>query len=393
MTPQPPVEATLPPNVVLASQGTVKWNPSPQASINVAYNPNESDLCYEIKPDGTTLPKTRKKAKMDIVQHLVVPSFVPTPPLGVASLNPATRNFEMDEALAADAAAIEKLKPVELNAAYKDEGFTSALSLEELWFDNDLSLAAMRKKAGKVNLHRSCTLVLDPLVSEKDPKPFLDLLKASSTFAEAHAILMAAQSQVLGGTHPNLDVRSLTFINNRLTHRVNEFLKKELAVENGWISSFLEDIVSLLPYIERRYGESARKAMTLKQAELVRRAVLYGEKAFEDDQNEALLPDQETPEGKAAAELNITYFTTYVTLTSVDLFSVELKMEIPLKDVAVGVFEHETPLPRQLAENIFMHEKVLQLSFDRHLLRTADGVLLEFTKSAMHSEFFLVAAI
>jgi hypothetical protein len=105
------------------------------------------------------------------------------------------------------------------------------------------------------------------------------------------------------------------------------------------------------------------------------------------------LPDETTDEGKEASKLNITYFYTYVTLTTLDLFSTELKLEIPATEVAVGVFEKQTPLMRHIAENIFTHEKALDMEFGRHLIQTADQVVVEVSRSVMHADFYLVAVV
>ena len=46
---------------------------------------------------------------------------------------------------------------------------------------------------------------------------------------------------------------------------------------------------------------------------------------------------------------------------------------------------------RQIAENIFTHQKALDLEFGKHLLQTADGVVLELSQSPVGADFYLVS--
>jgi hypothetical protein len=389
-----PTATVLPPNIVKASDGTVEWKPSMEASVNIAFDPNTTDLYYIVNPDGTTKPVIKEKEQtMDMSKHLITPTYAKPAPQGLNGLDTNVRAFEMDKALAEDAQTASQQTPLQLNVAYKDQSFNSGLSLTELWFGNDVKLATMRKKENKVNLYRSCAVLTEPVVSEKNPKPFLDTLLSAESFVQANAMLRTAQSLVNQGTHPNLDARLLSVINKRLTHRFNEFMKKQLAVTTGWVDSFMEDIVDVLPHVEKRYGDIARKGVVENQKKIIRQALTYAEPDFEKTQNATYLPDETTDEGKEASKLNITYFYTYVTLTTLDLFSTELKLEIPATEVAVGVFEKQTPLMRHIAENIFTHEKALDMEFGRHLIQTADQVVVEVSRSVMHADFYLVAVV
>jgi hypothetical protein len=383
----------LPVNFVKASDEGVQWRSSKKCINTLAFDPNADELYYSVSADGEMKPVThpKERSEMDMNKHLVVPSYVKPAPQGLDSLDKGVRAFEMEKALTEDAKAAGQAAPVQLNVTYTDDTFNTGLSLTELWFGNDVRLASMRKKENKVNLYRSCGLITQPVVSEKNPKPFLDLMLSAETFAKAHAILHTAGVAVNKGEHPCLDARLLSVINKRLTHRFNEFMKKQLAITTGWIDSFMEDINDVVPHVQRLYGDTARKGLEDNQAIIITQALSYAEEDFEKTQNETYLPSEDTEEGKEASKLCITYFYEYVSLTTLDLFSPELKLEIPKTEVAVGVFDQTTPLMRQIAENIFTHQKALNMQFCRHLVQTADGVILEVSLSVMHADFYLVA--
>lgn len=382
----------LPANYVVATPD-VKWVPSRKVPINIAYNPNTTDLIYSIAPDGTTAPFIKKKEnEMDINKHLVVPSYANVP-LGTGSLDTSVRAFEANAALAELATTASKAKPAAFNVSYRDDTFDASMCLSQLWFNNELQLALMHKRDGKTNMHRSCGVLLDSLVSEKNPKPFLDMLQAAENFGQAAVYLKKANDQINTSGHEHLDARLLTLINNRLTHAVNEFLKTRLAVPLGWITSFMDDAPLLLGWFDKKYGETSRKAIESNQGAIVRDAVMYAQGDFDRDESAAYLPDEESEEGKEARKLTVTHFYSCVMLTSLDLFSVELAMEIPTTEISSGLFQEQTPLMRQLAENVFTHERALNVAFGRFLVRTADGVVLELSKSAAHADFYLVRAV
>lgn len=394
--PAPPVVPAL--NMVKASEHIVSWKPSQEKPINIAFNPNTSDLYYIVQPDGTTLPhvEPKKASEMDLNKHLIVPSYVTSAPLGVAALDTRVRGFEMDKALATDAISLETVKPLPLNVAYKDETFHAAVCVSELWFHNEISLADMRKREDKVNLYRSCGLLLAPVISKKkNPKPFIDMLANAESFAHACAILQTAHNQLNVGEHEHLEPKMLSFLNKRLTDSVNHFLKKKLGSTVGWMDTFMEDAVKIVEWIEPRCGEGVRKALANNQKTILKNALAYGDAAFEETHNRFYLSEEMIEQLKAETgpKMTVTYFYTYYTLTSLDLFSVELNMELPDLEISAGIFASQTPLLRQIADNVFTHQKALELTFGHHLLQTADGVCLELLQSALCDEIFLVAAV
>ena len=151
---------------------------------------------------------------------------------------------------------------------------------------------------------------------------------------------------------------------------------------------------ALVEFIEKRLGEAMRKALAVNQKAILKHALAYGDEEFEKTQNGFYLPEEMVAELEVDSppKLSVTYFYTYYTLTSLDLFSVELNAELPSLEISAGIFASQTPLLRQIADNVFTHQKALDVVFDHHLLQTADGVCLELLQSPLNEDIYLVAA-
>lgn len=379
--------------IVKADDAAVKWKPTEKYPFSTAYNPNVSDLYYQVAPDGSTKPfiKPKEQSDMDMDKHLTVPSYVKTPPLGMKSLDTSVRVFETEKSLTENTEALGHIEPILLNVSYKDDSFQAELSLNEMWFTNEVKLAIMKKSDKKTNLYRSCGAFLKPLVSAKSVKSMVIDVASMTTFEAACNKLQVISNKIDEGTYPHGDAKSLTFINNRLTESLNEFLKHHLAVPNGWVDSFMVDASSVISYIDKKYGTAFASALIDAQSIIISQALLFTDLLFEKRQNTNLFPNEDHE--KMMGDVDVTYFYNNYTLTSLDLFSTELKTEIPEGEVSVGIFEKYTPLLRQIADNIMTHQRALGLVFRKHLLKTADDVVFEITQSIIHPDFYLVAVV
>lgn len=389
----------LPPEfmeVYKASSSPVKWQPSEEYPVVPAYDPNTADLYYQIVGENQIKPLIKKKeqSEMDIEKHLMVPSYVKVPPAAVKSLDSDVRVFQTMEAARAQAKDAEEAEPLEVNMAYKDSSFYSETSLEQLWFNNDVTLATMKRSGKKANVFRSCGVLLDPLVCTINPKPMIAEFAQAENFDQLCRKMLTAQDGINDGTYVDGDAKSLTFVNRRLTKRLNDFLKHNLAVPNGWIDSFMDDAKDVIPYLEKKYGAKFAEALRTRQKLLIEQALFYGDSEFEKDQNTNLFPFTDVDVEILLGSVTITYFCDNYTLTSMDLFAHELKAEV-LKEgeISCGVFNAQTPTLRQIVENIFTHERSLKVTFSKHLIQTADKVVIEVTKSPIQEDFFLMAAV
>ncbi len=399
-TPAAPVvkaaDPTAGPNggrLVKASTGEVLWSPSEKHEFNLAFNPEKTEVVYEILKDGKMHPYIRainkESSQMDINKHLN-PSYAKAAPVGIGSLDTAVRVMETAKSLNEDAAAIQELKPsTELNVAQNGDTGFMANSDKEAWLNNGVHLAQMKKKNTRTNVFRSIAVQLEPLVCTFDPRPMIVEIAAQDTFSAACKVMQEFKRKIDEGSYAGGDAASLTFINNRLTAAVTNFLKKGLAVPLGWPDSFMEDAMEIIGFLERKYGKAWAEALLQAQGDIIDKALSFLEEDSAMQQNTNLFPNEEDIV-KAMGHVTVVYFYEYITYTSLDLLSHELKMEIPKSEVSVGLFEHQTPLMRQLAENILTHARQTEVRFTKHLVRTADGAELEITQSVLRPDVYLV---
>jgi hypothetical protein len=369
------------------SDGVIVWKATEKNPVNIAYNPETSDLVYQIEEDGSLQPTIIKKAAtMD--QNAHIPGYISLHPIAVEVLDTSTRNYEVARVLKEDTESDKTTDTNALDITYDDVKYIASIGNEDIWLYNDLALAVKRKISGKVNVHRSLGLILSPMVTLKEPKPFINTLAASASFAQACAILNTAEKEMMlsKNDHPYLDVNSLNFINRQLTKHVNNYLHNELSIPTS-IQNFMEDAAGLVQHIENKYSVAHARAINAKETALIKQALAYSDNDVTARQNDIFYNE------KIDQEIICTYFEQRCTFTSLDLFSVELHMEIPESKTAVGVFEKATPLFRQICENIFVHATSLKEPFSNHYVQTADKVTLQVCRGEIGNDFYLVSPI
>lgn len=390
LPPPPPPPAPATGTRIAAKAPGAVWVPSETAPVNVAYDHTAGDVYYQSTPDGKMKPVIQPKAEsdMDMSKHLTTPSFVHTAPAGLDTLDTKARVMETERSLSEDALKLGDLEAVDkLQVVYKDASFRTDISMEDLWLSNEVELALMKKSTKRTSLYRQCAAHLTPLVSRVNPKSMVNTIAQAASFEAACKAMLNYIEQFKEGKFDHGDQKALTFINKRLTERLNSYLKKVLAVPVQ-VESFMEDAPGVPQYLRDKYGPNFGRVMAESQGDLVSQALLYVEEEFERQQNTNLFTDEEIE--KIQGAVTVTYFYDYITLTSLDLLAPELKFDVPQTDISVGIFAAQTPLLRQIADNVFTHERTLDMTFDRHLVRTADGVTLELTKSPMMSDTYLV---
>lgn len=388
---QPPAAPTL-----LVPSESVKFKPSDKFQVNVAYDPNEVIIFYEVTPEGHLLPSVSKKADIDMdkSKHLMTPSFVATPPAALDTVDSKVRGHLTEKALTEDVLSIADVKKIEnIEFAYKDKSRAASVSMDELWLNNEVQLALVKKAAKRMSVYRSLGVHLTPLTTLVDSKAMINAVAQCETFEAACKTMRTFASQLREGICAHGDDKTLTFINKRLTQALNDWLVKQLAVTTGCIDSFIEDAPAVPKFVADKVTPSFGAKVVEAQSRIISTSLKYAEEEFERDQNSNLLGEVANME-KLIEGVSVTYFYDYLTMTSLDLYSTELRFDVPKgTETSVGVFKAQTPLLYQIADNTFTHARALGLEFDRHLVRTADGVLLELSISAMNPDFYLVKPV
>lgn len=368
----------------------VKWVPSVKAPANVVFDPLSTVLCYEINPEGKFLqPAVYKKdeEQMDINQHVTTPSFLATQPVGIDDLDTRARQFEMDKSLQEDKELLGDPPEKLLHVTYQDDPVQVDVSIENMWLRNETSLALMKKFKAKVNLHRTIAVSLVPLVTRTNPRSMITAIAKSPSFEAAAKVMKRYLAE---DDENSADTRKiLTFVNNRLTQRLNDFVRKGMALPAGTIDSFMEDAPGLPAWMEKKWSSAFSSVLVENQAAILVNALEVTDEDFAAVQNTNLFPEDKLEE--VSKLLTVTYFCDYTTLTSVDLFSNELRFDFPPNNtVSCGVFSSKTPLLHAIADNTLTHARNFDNVFYRHLVRTADGATLEILPSATTQNFIMV---
>lgn len=376
---------------VMQIDSPVPWKPSAAAPFDIAYDPNTKELCYEIRPDGSIIPKLKKKEviAMDINSHLIVPKYANVYPVAMPSLDVGVRSFQMDESLAADKLGEDTTMPTDLDAQYINKYTYTDVSLNNHWATNQGRLLLMQKKEKRVGLFRTKLSYLEPLVTLIDPLELLVHLTRETTFEGMIKILRLVENEVNSKESKLADSRILTFIDRRITRRINDYIKKELAVIAS-MDSFILDGLEIIGFIRDNYGINYAEALTEKQATLLLESLTIVEKHTELQSTQVDNLFSEKEKDKFISSLCFTYFYQNYTMTSIDINANELRLEIPNSKVSVGVFANETPMLRKIMEATFTYARAVPDLFTKHLVQTADGVVLEITKAAINPDFYLV---
>lgn len=379
---------------LLVPSAKVPFVPNDRYSVNLAYDPNIANIFYKVDAEGIYVPSLSKKADidMDMSKHLTTPRFAPIRPAALETVDSKVRILMTEKSVVDD---VTKTNDTELRIEeeLEKQRNASSVSMEELWLNNEVSLAIQRKTTKRVNAHRAIYVSQMPLVTTMNPKSMINAVAQCETFEAACKVMRTFRSQLAEGACAHGDDKTLSFINKRLTERLNGWLKKSLAVAKGWVDSFIDDAPAVPKFISDRVGPNFGAKVVEAQAMIISSALQYSEQDLEDSLNSNLLSEVDNME-KLIKEVTVTYFYERLTLTSLDLYSPELRFDLPEGcETSVGVFSTITPLLRKIADGIFTYERAVGGRFDRHLVRTADGVTLEFMLSPMNPDFYLVIPV
>jgi hypothetical protein len=151
--------------------------------------------------------------------------------------------------------------------------------------------------------------------------------------------------------------------------------------ESVQIESFIEDLESAIKYIDSK-GEQTSKSLVAKEKQFIENNLYYL------PQSSAVQCDENYKFNKPTKAL---YFGEDVSVTCVDLYSDELRVDLPVTDKACGISSSKTPLFYSLAENCIMHKRSYMLHRFKCYIKTLDGIVYEVNEGALNKEFYLVS--
>jgi hypothetical protein len=225
--------------------------------------------------------------------------------------------------------------------------------------------------------------VSSPLVTKRCPKRLAARLKEATGYETAVAVLKDAMIYAGSRQYSFGDEDCVRYFNHRLTKRVNSFIKKQLGLDIS-INSFMENVVELVAYIEKKYGQAFSNPLRVYQMQVINSVADYVDESSEISLNSFYCPQEF--EDKPF----ITYFSTPDLFLALNMYTVDLKFTIPKVNVSVAVFEDQVPLISALAKYVFETEEKMGSSFNRRLIKTLDDDVFELNRSCLDRNTLLI---
>lgn len=257
---------------------------------------------------------------------------------------------------------------------------------DEEWAKLKAKLVYKRAMSKRVFCMTQSTAHVQTVVSESDMSGLVRLLRVTDTPAEAVRTL---NNEINDASESLEDYQAVQAIDERLTKRVNRFLKCEAALPGLSISSYREDAVDLHGVLEKQFGKAVADCYLEFHPTFMSQALSYIDdeevkKALDEELN-----DGETPTG----EVNAIHFVEYVGMSLIDFDSAELRFDFPNPKVAQGIFEQSAPILSKVVTTIREKYAKEKSVCTRHLLRTRDGVEFQLDVGAFNNTFDLISLV
>lgn len=382
---------------LLKAYRDVEWRSSETYPFSIAFDPQLTNLYYRVQNNlmkPAIVPKTEEEI-MDYSKHFIPqPSFVKHHVIGA---DPSLNNVRQTELMQSmeQEYADDEYQP-EVCAIRDDTAILSECSEKEIWAITDVQLACMRKKNGRQNLGRRIACVKDMLVCEEDPRPYVNAIASCVTLKDASDLMNVIAKKGLDGK--KISPKVMTYVNDRLTNRLNHFTQRRFGITRGIIDSFMEDAGDLVKWMHSNMGERYGSTLEANEGNLIKSALKYCQDQLNKDLNEELLSGMDTAGLVEGTDFHVLNFIDHNTFTSVGLMAHELGFEVGTERSSVGIIKKHTPLMYAIASNIFAQvddfisdnpDQVL----DHHYLKSADGVVMEITRSPILADFYLVIGV
>jgi hypothetical protein len=360
-----------------------EFRTSKQYPFTFAYNPSMFNLVYVVEGKDVIRPILVNKdpIPMDRNAHLTAPKISST---WVFPVTPETVG-----------SPIRKMALVPEDLVFEQFPFKvpQSASQAEHWTFADLYLGStLIDREGKRQV-----LLLPGLIAE--PKVCNDLLKQdirdltlSTTIKHCVQELtrMKEKAEERSERH---DILVVNHINKMLTDRINRFVRNELALTSGTITSFLPDILDLPGYLDSRYGSTAAKALIDQFGRMLDETLSFMQDTSSEGVLEYYCGEFMDKVPGPAGNRNLVTFYQKNKYALVDLSSVELQVDLGSTKVAVGVKESLTPLFYSVCASLLgeYDPTNAQMFPTRYFVRTNDGVTFEITRGALNKEFFFAS--
>jgi hypothetical protein len=366
---------------------SVEWMPSAKYPALPTYDPNKEELKFHVYTDGTIQPLIAQKAIMDRNAHLAPLSITP---------RWATISHQLAKEHPANAGAPgadKVLAPQDLQELTYPEAPRAVATHKENWLYAEAFMLSVRNKyPDKAVLALKYAILTDTLIASAKVETLLLNLQSSANAAQAVEYLKAAfRAAALEQNH--LDLRAINRIAQRLTERVNRFVTVDMSMNFGRIDSYAEDAAALAGFLKGKLGQSASDTYEQAHKRLISEALNVADDAMAEAIEQVEFNHCKLPEN---GELSYIHLYNNVVYGVGDLSTTELRAEIPKGGYSALVSESSTPLLYDLTQRLFNKKSAEAkggpgFECQRFLLRTNDGVALEFSRAAFAGNSYVVA--
>lgn len=399
-TPAPPAPAPVQEETEqLLTLAKIKWVPTESFPYIPAYNPAVDQLFFRALPTGGFKPiLIPRKDPVDYDRHAISSTFGPRPrgadpTKSIEALERITKGLEQVNQQPSTAPAEGEAEEVEIP-------FTLVVRADEedgvVWTPREASpgpvyLIGELERLGKivddrpVDIYRLHAKLYDPVVGEADETHWVDNFGECETLVTLRNKLVAAASEISPSLYQT--------VNRRMTQAINRAIRLNLSIPVLKIDSFADDLDDLLKALERR-GELILGSFMRQQKSLIQRQLIT---LPEDEANE-----EETqfvnPKRFSGEPPKITFVTSNVTVTLLNCRSHELNVELAPDGLGTGLQRDNMPLLYALVKDIFDAETTKQFvekygEFDRHLIRTLDGRVIEANRGWLDDDYFVLTLV
>ena len=255
--------------------------------------------------------------------------------------------------------------------------FTPVQSLEEAWSPPQASAQLTQSSKG-IQVYRTGAMLYTALPASEAAVALVAGIRQLDCLEIAAGRVADALDNYRGK-----DVAYVAELNTRLTKAVNLVLSMKLSLQIT-IDDFAHDIVDLYKLLDSRYGTQVLEVLKSCANLILSRTITdpESEKGFQALLRESYpnLSDEEF------AELHT--YADDVALFSVNLSSIELRMELQNPEIGNVVLESRAPLAHAVVSTV-MESKLAKLS-SKVLLRTTDNVCYELTNGLFNKSAIVV---
>lgn len=372
------------PEEVPATSGKIKWRPSPSYPYFPAYNPEKAELFFKKEADGTVVPilKERNVAVMDYDRHGT--SFGPVPRM--LELNDTARTLALIEQgvkelnKAVGEAATDGEEAEKKLTTYVKREFIAETCISAAWFNG--SLERLTTPDGKMpDVFRVYARITDPIIGEKDESDAVKNFGSSKTYIELREKLDASVNEI----SPKLWATA----NGKMTRLVNRVIRQNLSIPGLEIESFVADIQDLIDILGNKYGDVVQNSFLKHARENIASAFQLLYEDIAKGMTQDFLADRQFPND---AVPQFTYLASDYSLTYLNCWSYELGVQLA-DGIASAITPTALPLLHELLDGLFKDVDANPAQFERHLITTNDGRVLEATRGYIGQDFYLLTLL